>query len=40
MEFAHIVLLVLAAALVIKLGYLWHIKHRRQSHRRSHHHDS
>lgn len=42
MEFAHIVLLILAVAFVIKLGYLWHVKHHRRSHRHyhSHHHDS
>lgn len=37
MEFAHVVLLILAVALVIKLGYLWYIKHHQQDSHRSHH---
>ncbi|CUB06189.1 hypothetical protein Ga0061065_1169 [Marinomonas fungiae] len=37
MEFAHVVLLVLAVAFIIKLGYLWYRKHHQHDTHRSHH---
>ncbi|TDR06195.1 hypothetical protein C8D85_3125 [Marinomonas communis] len=40
MEFAHIVLIVLAIALAVKLGYLWYLKHHSGASQRSHHKDS
>ena len=38
MEFAHIVLIVLAVAFVIKMSYLWYVKHH-HAHDRHHHTD-
>ncbi|SBS29870.1 hypothetical protein MAQ5080_01526 [Marinomonas aquimarina] len=37
MEFAHVVLLILAVALVFKLAYLWYLKHHQQDKHHSHH---
>lgn len=40
MEFTHIVLVILAIAFVLKLGYLWYLKHHSGASHRSHHKDS